>query len=204
MDSSFNSYYYDEFGNKVENDEKETKTKMEIARETVANITKKLDGEDRFGMVLFDDSAYLAKPLNKVGKTDMEAIREEILKVETDGGTNMESGYKKGAELFKDIDIDSNEYENRIIFLTDAMPNTGNTNKNSLQEMAQNWAEKKVYTSFIGIGVDFNTEVINTITKTKGANYFSVHSTKEFKKRLDEEFDYLVTPLVFDLELNFE
>lgn len=52
--------------------------------------------------------------------------------------------------------------------------------------------------------MDFNTELINEITKTKGANYYSVHSAKDFTDRMDYGFDYMVTPLVFDLTLNLE
>ena len=44
--------------------------------------------------------------------------------------------------------------------------------------------------------------LIKRITKVRGANYYSVHSTKEFKTRMDDEFEYMVTPLVFDLQLS--
>ena len=40
----------------------------------------------------------------------------------------MEAGFQLGAELFGDMaNWDSSEYENRVIFLTDAMPNVGAT-----------------------------------------------------------------------------
>lgn len=41
------------------------------------------------------------------------------------------------------------------------------------------------------------------ITKVKGANYYAVHDEKAFKQRMDEEFELMVTPLVFDLQLAF-
>jgi Ca-activated chloride channel family protein len=52
--------------------------------------------------------------------------------------------------------------------------------------------------------VDFNTELVEEISKVRGANYYSVHSAKEFEERMDEEFDFMVTPLVFDLLLRLE
>ncbi|MCK5176210.1 MAG: hypothetical protein KAQ92_00665, partial [Candidatus Aenigmarchaeota archaeon] len=100
--------------------------------------------------------------------------------------------------------LDSDEYENRIIFLTDAMPNIGITSKEGLLGMTGENSENKIYTTFIGIGVDFNTELIEHITKIRGANYYSVHSAKEFQTRMDDEFEYMVTPLVFNLQLNLE
>ena len=44
-----------------------------------------------------------------------------------------------------------------------------------------------------GVGLDFNTELVESITKVKGANYFAVHSPGEFRRRLVDEFDYAVT-----------
>ncbi len=32
-------------------------------------------------------------------------------------------------------------------------------------------------------------------------NYYAVHSAAEFRERMVNEFDYMVSPLVFDLEL---
>ena len=83
-----------------------------------------------------------------------------------------------------------------------------------------------------GIGLDFQTQLVENISAVKGANYFSVHSEGEFKSRralgaaagaaaqhapppltshpttpplpasrLGDNFDYAVSPLVFDLRL---
>ena len=53
-------------------------------------------------------------------------------------------------------------------------------------------------------GVDFNTQLIEEISDVRGANYYSVHNSKEFKERMGEQFEYMVTPLVFDLNLNLK
>lgn len=208
MSSRFNSYYYDDpFGMKGENEnnEDDEKTKMTIANEAVVMLMDKLTPEDRLGIVLFDDAAYKAKKMNLVGKTDMKAIKKHVLEITPQGGTNFEAGYIEGTKFYDELkNVDSNEYENRIIFITDAMPNRGRTGTDDLFELISKNADDGIYTTVIGVGVDFNTELIEEITKTKGANYYSVHSSKEFKERMGEQFEYMVTPLVFDLELNFQ
>lgn len=198
MGSGFNKYYYDD-----PEAEWDSRSKMEIARESVADMLGHLDGEDRFGMVLFNNEAYVAKPLREVGRTDMAAIEGHILEITQGGGTNMEAGLREGTKLFDGLPDDP-EYENRIIFLTDAQPNTGATGANSLVGMARENAEEGLHTTFIGVGVDFNTALIEHLTKIRGANYYSIHSSEEFSQRMDEEFEYLVTPLVFDLELELD
>ncbi len=208
MGSPFNQYYYDQFGNRVELEGAEEdwhKTKMEIASESVVALLDHLNDDDRFGMVLFNNDAYLAKPLNPVGETDMDAIKDHILELTDGGGTHMSAGMEMGTDLFAEyLDTDQSEYENRIIFLTDAMPNIGETGEHGLLGITEDNADNNLYSTFIGIGVDFNTELVEFITKIKGANYYSVHSAKQFEERMDEEFEYMVTPLVFDLELELE
>jgi Ca-activated chloride channel family protein len=204
MGASFNSYYYDRFGKKIKNKEKETKTKIEIATESIVAMLSHLRDDDRLGIVLFDDKAYRAKPLRALRFSNIKAIKEHILALKERGGTNWSAGYKEALELFKSIESNSSEYENRIIFLTDAMPNTGELKKDRLFGLAKRASENGIHTTFIGIGVDFNNDLVEYVSKTRGANYFSVHSSSEFKKLLNREFDYMVTPLVYDLVLKLD
>ena len=201
MGSNFDSYYYDTLGKKISNKEDSKKKKMKIATESIVAMLKHLNDDDRVGIALFDHNAYKAKPLDLVGHSDKEAIRNHILELSERGGTNWSAGYKEGLKLFDEVDLNKKGYENRIVFLTDAMPNTGELNKGKLFGLAKDASEKGIHTTFIGVGVDFNNDLVEHVSKTKGANYFSVHSSKEFTKLLDKEFDYMVTPLVYDLEL---
>ena len=197
MGSGFNHYYYDGKENY-----KSQKSKMRIANEAIVAMMGHLKDEDRFGMVLFDDSAYRAKPLRKVRRTNMRAIEKHILALHERGGTNWSAGYKEALAMFKGLS--KKGYENRIIFITDAMPNRGELKKERLFAMAQASSKKGIHTTFIGVGVDFNANLVAYVSKIKGANYYSVHSSESFQKRMDSEFDYMVTPLVYDLELTLK
>lgn len=203
MSSSFNKYYYD--GKKLEGDsDEENKSKMKIANESLNLLIDSLKSEDRLGIVLFDNKSYLAKPVSLIGETDVDKIKEHVLEITPQGGTNFDAGYTTGTELFTEEMLNDSEYENRIIVITDAMPNLGKTSKDTLTKDVEENAKKGIYTSFIGVGVDFNTEVIECLSSVTGSNYFSVHNSEEFKKIMSDDFDYMVTPLVFDLELKLD
>ena len=223
MEEEFDRYYYDQY--KKDNSEKKllteesekklftedteedfSKTKLQAASESVVALLDHLNPEDSFGVVLFDDSAHLGRSLKKVEDTNLKNIKDHILKLESQGGTNMSSGMEMATKLFQNYSNTETfgKVENRIIFLTDAEPNRGMTDEGDLLAMLKANAKQKIYTSFIGIGVDFNTELIEIINKVSGANYYAVHSPSQFKKRMDDEFDFMVTPLVFDLKLKIE
>ncbi len=200
MGVPFSSYYYD--GKRVN---PSNRSKMDIANDSVCMLIDHLNEDDRFGMVLFESEAYAVKPLNLVKDVNMTAIKKHILDIKDTGGTNFEAGYVAANKLYEEYqNVNSDEYENRIIVITDAMPNTGDTSPESLLGMVKSNAEKGIYTTFIGVGVDFNTELIEEISDVRGANSYSVHYAKEFKERMDEQFDFMVTPLVFDLNLKLE
>ena len=194
MESGFDSYYYDH-GKKA----RKRKSKMVVANESIAAMLGHLAPYDRLGVVLFDNDAYPVKRLREVGTTDMAAIKKHILALKPQGGTNWSAGYRAALEYFNHVR--KKGYENRIVFITDAMPNRGELRKEGLLGMAKQAAKQHIHTTFIGVGVDFNTDLVEYVSKIKGANYYSVHSSREFSRRLDKEFDYMVTPLVYDLEL---
>ena len=209
MDEMFSSYYYDRFSNDSKKDtigvDDDKKTKMEIANESINILIDRLKADDRFGLVLFDFEAKVAKQVELISEMDINSTKKYISEIKAYGGTNIEAGYTMATKLFEKYqNSNKSEYENRIILITDAMPNTGMISDEGLLLYIKDNADKGIFTTFIGVGVDFNTELIEGISDAKGANYYSVHNSKEFKERMGEQFEYMVTPLVFDLNLNLQ
>ena len=206
MSSPFYSYYYDCFSkdkkDRVESDDYK-KSKMEIANESVNILIDQLKAYDRLGIVLFDDQAKIFKQIKLVSEMDIKKTKKKISEIRVMGGTNLGAGYTTGTKLLEKFkDSKKSEYENRIILITDAMPNFGTTSTKGLLSYIEDNSKMGIYTTFIGVGVDFNTKLIEEISDVKGANYYSVHNSKEFKERMGEQFEFMVTPLVFDLNLN--
>jgi Ca-activated chloride channel homolog len=208
MGEQYNQYYYDDFGKQVDAWAESgiaRKTKMESSIDSVLNILSQLHNDDQFSIVLFNSKAYLLKPMGQVGRTDLQDNENSILDITPGGSTNLDAGLDLATKQFRNLNgVDGDKYENRIIVLTDAQPNTGDYSIGGLTAVAERNAENRIYTTVIGIGVDFNTQLVEQITKIKGANYYSVHSPRQFRQRVEEEFDFMVTPMVFDVNLSFE
>merc|ERR1719321_1000169 len=184
-------------------DERSVKSKMQLANEAVVSLLSKLRPTDRVGIVLFSNNAKVLLPLTEVAELDLANISAKQLAVTAGGGTNMEAGFRTSAALLQpNISGLSGERESRIIFLTDDMPNVGAADGDTMLGMVGHAAEKGIYTSLLGVGLDFNADVVEAMSKAKGAWYGSVKTSEAFRKRLDDEFDYMVTPLVFNLRLH--
>ncbi len=208
MNESYNQYYYDRWGKQVDGWAEEGvyhKNKMQSANDSVIAILEQLRGDDRFAIIRFDSNARVVKPMGLVSQTNMTRVKNDVLNIGAGGSTNLGAGMQLATSQYNNLyEVNSYDYENRIIVLTDAQPNTGDFSASGLLGIAQNNAANRIYTTLIGVGVDFNSDLAENITGIKGANYYSVHSPREFSLRVEDEFDYMVTPLVFNLQLNFQ
>merc|ERR1719207_384500 len=211
--------------------EQSCKSKMQLANEAVVSVLSKLRPTDRVGIVLFNHNAQVLLPLTEVAELDLASISAKQLAVTAGGTTSMEAGFRAAAGLFQPVKTGreeraerraakraaddgqrrllqpvanglSGERERRIIFLTDDKPNVDAVDGDTMLGMVGHAAEKGIYTSLLGVGLDFDADVVEAMSKAKGAWYGSVRTSEAFRKRLDDEFDYMVTPLVFNLRFH--
>ena len=202
MSSGFKEYYYDRYGNRHEV-ETEDRSKMGVAKDAVGSVAERLDEDDRLGVVTFDNKAHVERRLSPVRST--ERAKASVQNVAPSGGTRLSAGMEEASAMFDEFEnADPTEYENRVVFVTDAMPNTGDTTRSGLLDRIEENADRGVHTTFVGVGVDYNTELVEGITSVRGANYFSVHSAEEFEERMEDGFEYAVTPLVYDLSVEVD
>jgi len=206
MGSEFDQYYYDRFGNRHTVEEDDSRSKLAVAKDALVALTEHLEPDDRLGIVLFNNEASVAKPLRKVEATDMDAIRGHVREdIRAGGGTNIADGMSEATDMLGEYgDADPTDVETRQIVITDAMPNTGQTDGRALQDRLSGYADDGIHTSFVGVGVDFNPALVDQITAVRGANYRSVHSAEDFESYLGAEFEYMVTPLVYDLTVELD
>ena len=202
MDSPFDAYYYDEHGRKREA-ESDASTKLEAATQSLCALTEQLHAEDRLGVVLYNHRAHVAKPLRDIGATDMPAIRRHIREIAAGGSTNLEDGFEAAVDMLVD-GTPGSDVERRVVFMTDMMPNTGTTGESELTRLFADAAAEGTHTTFIGMGLDANAELADALSGIRGANHYFIHSADEFEQRLGKEFDYMVTPLVYDLALDLD
>eukprot|EP01026_Neomeris_dumetosa_P068724 TRINITY_DN67446_c0_g1_i2.p1 TRINITY_DN67446_c0_g1~~TRINITY_DN67446_c0_g1_i2.p1 ORF type:complete len:531 (-),score=56.90 TRINITY_DN67446_c0_g1_i2:586-2178(-) len=205
MGAAFDKNLYD---GPFKEDDLWAQSKMSIAKMAVKDMLSHLEAEDRLGIVTFESSASVVQELTLVKELDFEDLNRKIDQIQDVGQTNMEAGYQMSSNVlnqcFECRNSGLEQYENRIVILTDAQPNAGDASQTGLSNLVSQNAQEGVFTSVIGIGLDFNSTLVEFLTKTRGANYYNVYSPQQFRDKLDAEFDFMVTPLVFDLKLEID
>eukprot|EP01012_Entosiphon_sulcatum_P001568 TRINITY_DN10299_c0_g1_i1.p1 TRINITY_DN10299_c0_g1~~TRINITY_DN10299_c0_g1_i1.p1 ORF type:complete len:677 (+),score=86.26 TRINITY_DN10299_c0_g1_i1:30-2033(+) len=181
-------------------------SKLDLAKQSIYEIARRLrlEKNDRIGIATFAGHAQCIMQVTRVDANTPNQVQLVCASLSPDGSTNMEHGITEATKMIAQTwNADPPEFrpqcEYRIIVITDDQPNQGHTT--ALVTPLRRNAENCIHISFLGVGVDFEPKLVGELTTVPGANYFSVQSAKLLRKRLVEEFDCLVNPLVFDVKV---
>ncbi|WP_254830728.1 vWA domain-containing protein [Haloglomus salinum] len=204
MSDEMRRYYYDGEGGTPSGESPETVRKMQAAKQAVETMTDRLNASDRVGIVAYDDSARVVQELQRVDEAGEERLDERIDSLRADGGTNLDDGMRTAVEMAQQRADPESDRATRIVYVTDAMPNTGQTDEGALEERLGGHAANGIHSTFVGVGVDFNSRLVEQLNAVEGANHYTVRSAEAFRERMDEGFQYMVTPLVYDLRVQVQ
>ena len=162
--------------------------KMPFLKASLMVFLSSLRPEDRVALVAYNEEPYLLWPSNSVG--DGSWIRTTVESLVPWGSTNLHAGLMLGlAEVDRNFDVRRN---NRVILLTDGIANRGVTDPKRIASDALAYSQRGIYLSTIGLGLDFNDELLTTLAQQGRGAYHFVDSAQEMDKIFREEVEGLV------------
>ena len=69
---------------------------LDAAKGSLLKLIERLAPQDLFGLVAFDDNAYVVAPTRTMADHDMQVLRMVISQMETGGSTDISAGYLLG------------------------------------------------------------------------------------------------------------
>lgn len=190
---------------RLDHQSSDKKTKLDLAKDSCNTLLTMLKPQDRLCITSFDSKVYVNVPFSDVSKLDLENTKQIISNMRAQGSTDLSLGIKESGAQFKisNINVADTSYENRILVLTDANPTSGDMSEDGLLKIMKTLASDRIFVSFIGMGVDFGSELAEGISRVPGGLYLTVNTNAEFSKMMHEDFDYLMTPIVHDFLVEF-
>ncbi|WP_456471145.1 vWA domain-containing protein [Caminibacter sp.] len=147
--------------------------KLENAKAIIAQFAQKRKN-DRLGLVIFGNIAYIASPLTYDKKIFKEILERVFVSI-AGGRTAMYDALFLSSNLFK-----NSQAKNKIIILiTDGQDNSSITPLDVVLKKLKK-ENIKVYT--IGIGPDVDFQILQTISKETNVKFFYIKNKKELKK----------------------
>ncbi|MDP2345319.1 MAG: VWA domain-containing protein [Deltaproteobacteria bacterium] len=147
--------------------------KMDAAEDAACKALQELSPGDRFAVISFDNGADVLVSNKLVDSSGTSAACQSIKALTARGSTDMHSGLLVGgAEAQK---IMGQGRVNRLMLLSDGQPD----NESGLAEQAKALARLGVTTTTIGLGSDYNEDLMARISDQGLGNSYFVESRKE-------------------------
>ena len=160
--------------------------KMSQARAAAQELVGLLGPEDTFSLVTFDDRAEVRIPAQPV--TDPSALQRRVAQIRTGGGTNLYDGVVAG---HAEVRADPREGVRRVVVLSDGKANIGVTDPTALRRQAGSGVQAGVTVSAIGLGVDYNEDLLAAMADAGGGSYRFVDQPGTLTAMFTEELQQL-------------
>lgn len=156
-------------------------TKLDTAKKSCIDVFGRLDANDLFTVLVFDSDAYIV--VNP--STPKDQVISKINSITSDGQTNLSKGWRLGLLELQTYRTD--KHVSRLILLSDGQANEGETKKSVLGNESAQAREFGISTSTIGIGSDFQEELLEVLAIESGGRFWYIGETK-IEDIINEEF----------------
>jgi Ca-activated chloride channel family protein len=170
--------------------------RMEKVKIGLHALIDQLHPEDRLAIVSFDDTVTI----NQAFTTELDRDRLHLVvdTLQPEGSTNIFDGLQAG---FDALGTAENQKQNRVILLSDGLATAGNTSQDAIIEMASGHVSKGIGLTTIGVGNDFDVELMRGLAERGAGNFYFVEDASAATEVFTEEVDVFMSPIALDLEL---
>jgi Ca-activated chloride channel family protein len=162
--------------------------KIDFAKKALWKLVDQLNSEDILSIVIYDDIVDVLRTAQPVGRNKY-AIKHLIDEVYPRGSTNLGGGMVEG---FRQVECNlGKEFVNRVVLLSDGLANQGVTDPGALDQIARKHRAKCISLTTMGVGLDYNENLMVGLAKNGGGNYYFIESPRSLASIMSREFNML-------------
>src|SRR5438132_7912633 len=139
--------------------------KIDQAKAAALGLLKQLRPTDQISIVSFSDTVTVQLPMSRVGNS--REIAAAVKAISVNGLTSMYSGLEAAFEQARHTSPEPGTV-NRVLLLTDGNPTVGKTDGREFITLAQGIREAGITITAIGIGTDYNEQLLEKIAEGGG------------------------------------
>ena len=175
--------------------------RMEMVKRSLGLLLDQLGDDDTVGIVSFEGSAHLE--LEPTSASERWKIREAVEGIEMGGSTNAGEGLFLGYELAEGAW--RQEAVNRVVFCSDGVANTGETDQKLILEKVRSYAEHDIDLTTIGVGMGNHNDVfLEQLANDGDGSCHYIDSYQEAKHILVERFIGTMQTVARDVKIQVE
>jgi len=178
--------------------------KINDARQAVLNLLSNLSAKDRFALITYSDGVQLVSGLQRVTPEYRRQLEALINGVTAGGATNLGAGLEAGINIV--LSAAGTDNAAKLILISDGLANRGMIDPVRLGTMAAVAVQKEFAISTVGVGNDFNEQLMTAIADRGAGNYYYLENPTAFAEVFQKEFGYtratVATHVSISLQLN--
>ena len=152
----------------------------------VMHLAAHLTPKDQLSLVVYDDQVEVMVPLSEV--SSVSAIQQAVDMVHSGGSTDLFSGWLRGAEQ---LEGGTARAVSRVLLLSDGQANHGETRISHIQQECKAWLEKGISTTTVGLGRDFNEDLMIAMADAGGGQQYYGQTAEDLYDSFDQELSLL-------------
>jgi Ca-activated chloride channel family protein len=160
-------------------------SKIELARAAVIQAVRVLRSDDRFAVVSYDNEIEVVVPSTHATPEAVQNAVAQVQDIRARGNTNLGGGWLKGCEQMAAHQRDGET--TRCLLLSDGLANEGITDRNELAEHSRALGARGVRTSCLGIGADYDEQLLAAIATASGGHSYHVETAIQIPDYLHSE-----------------
>jgi Ca-activated chloride channel family protein len=172
--------------------------KMVQARNAAKFCVDQMLSVDRLSVVAFDERIDVLFPSELV--SNKQSMKDLISRIEPRGSTALHEAWVRGGLTVSDQLVEGGI--NRVILITDGQANVGITSTDAIVSQALGLHQRGVSTSTIGIGDDFNEDLLMPMAHSAGGNAWHVVEPDDMQRIFQIELEGLVGQFAHTVSLS--
>ena len=172
--------------------------KMVRAREAAMYCVDQMLPSDRMSVVAFDDRIDVLFPSEPV--TNRQSMKDLIARIEARGSTALHEAWVRGGLTISEHLLETGI--NRVLLITDGQANVGITSNDEIVSQSLELFKRGVSTSTIGIGNDFNEDLLLPMAQSGGGNAWHVEEADDMQRIFQVELEGLVAQFAHTISLS--
>jgi Ca-activated chloride channel homolog len=157
--------------------------KIDYAKHAAKLLADSMEANDIYSLVVFNDGASTIVPPTEV--ENAAAIKRAIDRVYEGGGTNLYAGLQEAGTLMQGSLQDN--MVGRVILLSDGLVTVGVDDPNTIAKLAAKMASQGMTVSTVGLGLDYNEDLLARISDIGGGEYDFVDDAQELSSVFSDE-----------------
>lgn len=177
--------------------------KLEYAKSAAMKLVDGLTPQDTFALVAFDSEVSVLVPAQRV--SDKAHIRKLIAALQPGGSTNIYAGLTAAyTQLQRQEARLRSDSITRVVLLSDGETNVGVTDPNEFHRLATNEVDRDIQTSAIGVGVEFNEDLMLSLAREGKGNYHFLKDGADTQRVFTRELDELTHVVAKDVKIRVQ